>query len=112
MNTSQPRQLYLAKLSIIKYGERKLFHEKSKFEQYLSTNPALQKIPEGKRQPKRLTTPEKIQRMKNTRSEKQKVWETTQQQQRQHNRNHKHGSFITLNINGLNSSMKRQRLTD
>ena len=37
----QPRLLYPAKLSIIIDGETKAFHDKTKFTQYLSTNPAL-----------------------------------------------------------------------
>jgi hypothetical protein len=40
----QPRLLYPEKLSITLDGETKVFHEKSKFTQYLSTNPALQRI--------------------------------------------------------------------
>jgi hypothetical protein len=35
----QPRLLYPAKLSITIDGETKVFHEKTKFTQYLSTNP-------------------------------------------------------------------------
>jgi hypothetical protein len=33
-------------------GERKAFQDKTKFKQYLSTNPTLQKVLEGKLQPK------------------------------------------------------------
>jgi hypothetical protein len=40
----QPRLLYPAKLSITIKGETKVFHNKTKFTHYLSTNPALQKI--------------------------------------------------------------------
>ena len=40
----QPRLLYLAKLSITIDGETKVFHDKTKFTQYLFTNPALQRI--------------------------------------------------------------------
>ena len=40
----QPRLLYPAKLSITIYGETKVFHDKTKFTQYLSRNPALQRI--------------------------------------------------------------------
>jgi hypothetical protein len=40
----QPRLLYPAKLSITIDGETKVFHEKTKFTHYLSTNPALQMI--------------------------------------------------------------------
>jgi hypothetical protein len=37
----QPRLLYPAKLSIAIGGEAKIFYDKTKFIQYLSTNPAL-----------------------------------------------------------------------
>jgi hypothetical protein len=40
----QPRLLYAAKLSINIDGETKVFHDKTKFTQYLSTNPNLQRI--------------------------------------------------------------------
>jgi hypothetical protein len=40
----QPRLLYPTKLSITIDGETKVFHDKTKFTQYLSTNPALQRI--------------------------------------------------------------------
>jgi hypothetical protein len=40
----QPRLLYPAKFSITIEGETKVFHEKNKFTQYLSTNPTLQRI--------------------------------------------------------------------
>jgi hypothetical protein len=48
----QPRLLYPAKLSINIDGETKRFHDKNKFTQYLSTNPALQRIIDGKLQHK------------------------------------------------------------
>jgi hypothetical protein len=41
-----------AKLSITIDGETKAFHDKTKFTQYLSTNPALQRIIKGKLQHK------------------------------------------------------------
>jgi hypothetical protein len=46
----QPRQLYPAKLSNTKDGETKVFHDKTKFPHYLSTNPALQRIITEKKQ--------------------------------------------------------------
>jgi hypothetical protein len=46
----QPRLLYPAKLLITKDGETKVFHDKTKFTQYLSMNPALQRIITGKHQ--------------------------------------------------------------
>jgi hypothetical protein len=48
----QPRLLYPAKLSITIDGETKVFHDKTKFTQYLSTNPVLQSIIKGKQQHK------------------------------------------------------------
>jgi hypothetical protein len=44
----QSRLLDPAKLSITIYGETKVFHDKTKFTQYLSMNPALQRIIKGK----------------------------------------------------------------
>jgi hypothetical protein len=44
----QPRLLYPAKLSITIDGETNIFHDKTKFTQYFSINPALQKIIKGK----------------------------------------------------------------
>jgi hypothetical protein len=43
-----PRLLYPAKLSITIDGKKKIFHYKTKFTQNLPTNPALQKIIDGK----------------------------------------------------------------
>jgi hypothetical protein len=40
----QSRLLYPAKLSITIDGETNVFHDKTKFTQYLSLNPALQRI--------------------------------------------------------------------
>ena len=58
----QPRLLYPAKLSITVDGETKVFHDKIKFTQYLSTNPNLQKKIDGKLQHKEgNTTPYKNQ---------------------------------------------------
>jgi hypothetical protein len=47
-----PRLLYPAKHSITIDGETKVFHDKTKFTQYLSMNPALQRIIKGKLQHK------------------------------------------------------------
>jgi hypothetical protein len=44
----QPRLLYPAKLSITIDGETKVFHDKTKFTQYLSMNTARQRIIRGK----------------------------------------------------------------
>jgi hypothetical protein len=40
----QPRLLYPTKFSITKDEEIKIFHDKTKFTQYLSMNPDLQRI--------------------------------------------------------------------
>jgi hypothetical protein len=48
----QPRLLYPSKHSTTIDGETKVFHDKIKFTQYLSTDPALQRITKGKLQHK------------------------------------------------------------
>jgi hypothetical protein len=48
----QPRLLYPANLSITIDGKTKVFHDENKFTQYLSMNPALQRIIKGKLQQK------------------------------------------------------------
>jgi hypothetical protein len=48
----QPRLIYQAKLSNTINGETKVFHDKNKFTQYLSTNPAFKRIIKGKLQHK------------------------------------------------------------
>jgi hypothetical protein len=51
----QPRLLYPAKRSITIDGETKVFHDKTKFTHYLSTNPALQRIITEKKKKKEKT---------------------------------------------------------
>jgi hypothetical protein len=53
----QPRILYPANLSITIDGETKVFHDKTKFTQYLSMSPAFQRIIKGKHQHRAKTTP-------------------------------------------------------
>jgi hypothetical protein len=48
----QPRLLYTEKFSVTIKGENKIIQDKSTSKQHLFTNPALQKILEGKLQPK------------------------------------------------------------
>ena len=48
----QPRLIYPPNLSISIDGETKIFHGKTKFTQYLSINPDLQRIMDGKCQHK------------------------------------------------------------
>ena len=52
VHNCQLRLLYPAKLSITIDRETKVFHDKNKFTKYLSKNPALQRIIEGKHQQK------------------------------------------------------------
>jgi len=56
----QPRLLYPAKISITIDEETKVFHDKTKFTPYLSTNPALQRIITGKKNNTRKETTSKI----------------------------------------------------
>jgi hypothetical protein len=51
-NKCQTRLLYPVKLSITIDGETKVFHDKTKFTQYLSTNLTLQRIIKGKHEHK------------------------------------------------------------
>jgi hypothetical protein len=60
----QPRLLYPAKLTVTIDGENKIFHDKTKFKQYLSTNPALLKALEEKFQPKEVNHSHEITRNK------------------------------------------------
>ena len=41
-----------AKFSVTIEGQNNIFHDKTRFNQYLATNPALHKVLEGKLQPK------------------------------------------------------------
>ena len=49
---SQHSLTYPPKLSITVEGQNKIFHDKTRFNQLLATNPALHKVLEGKIQPK------------------------------------------------------------
>jgi hypothetical protein len=59
----QPRILSPAKLSITIDGEIKVFHDKTRFTQSLSTNPALQKIIKGQLQQKWKLLPSKSKKV-------------------------------------------------
>ena len=51
--TQMPAQVTIPSQTLITIdGETKIFHDKTKFTQYLSTNPALQRIIKGKHQHK------------------------------------------------------------
>jgi hypothetical protein len=60
-----PRLLYSAKLSITIDREATAFHDKIQFKEYLSTNPALQRILEGKRQPSKANSTQEYTRKNN-----------------------------------------------
>ena len=49
----KPRQLYPAKLLFTINAENKTFQNKNKFKKFVATNPALQKVIEGKSQPQK-----------------------------------------------------------
>ena len=51
----QHKLLYSAKLEVTIDGENKIFQDKARFKQYLSTNLALQKVLEGKLQTKEVS---------------------------------------------------------
>jgi hypothetical protein len=111
----QPSLLYPAKLSITIDGETKVFHNKTKFTHYLSTNPALQRIITEENQYKRWKPcPRKKEEEGNPStnlkddSHKKRMPTLTTKIIGSNN----YYSFISLNINGLISPIKRYRLTD
>ena len=58
-------QIYTENLSITIDGENPMFHGEVKFKQYLLTEPVMQKVLKRKCNPRRLTTPMKIQVINN-----------------------------------------------
>jgi hypothetical protein len=92
----QPRLLYPAQFSITVDREKEIFHDKTKIKQDLSTNAAPQKMLEGKFQYKKESYNKAIQGINNLRQSKSKD----------------RASLIYLHISGLNSSIKRHRLTE
>ena len=59
----QPRLIYSSQLSITIDRQNNIFHDRTRFNQYLPTNPTLCKVLEGKLQPKRLATSSKTQKI-------------------------------------------------
>jgi hypothetical protein len=109
----QPSLSYPAKISIIVDGENKIFHDKTKFNQYISINPALQRILEGKFQHNERSY---------TKGGKKKNQEINHLKTHPKGENHTHIipppttnktvtnnylSLISLNIKRLNSLIKR-----
>ena len=100
----QPRLLYPAKLSTIIYGETKEFHDKTKFIQYLSKNPALERIINENTETRKEATAQKNQESnpstnKKEDSYKNRIPTLTTTKKGSNN----YFSLISLNINGLNS---------
>jgi hypothetical protein len=104
----QPRLLYPSTLSITIDGETKIFYDKTKFTQYLSMNLAPQRIIKGKLQHKE----------GNYSLEKQENHLSTILKEDSHMKriptlstkitgSNSYFSIISLNINGLNSPIKR-----
>jgi hypothetical protein len=98
----QPRLLYPAKLSTTINGVTKIFHDKTKFTQYLSTNPALQRIINVNHQHKEGNY--SLEKSKNPKEDSHINIKMT-------GRNN-HFFLISFNVNGLNSPIKRHRLRD
>jgi hypothetical protein len=73
----QSRLLYPAKLSITMDGETKIFHDKTKFKQYLFTNPVLRRIIDGKLQHKEGNyTQEKSKKLISQQTQKERTTQT------------------------------------
>jgi hypothetical protein len=113
----QSRLLYPAKFSIIIDGETKVFYDRTKFTQYHSKNPALQRIIYGKLQHK-----EENYRQKKKKKKQERNFSTNLKKDSNINRiptlstkiteSNNYFSLVSLNINELNPPIKRQRLTD
>jgi hypothetical protein len=108
----QPGLLYPTKLSITIYGENKIFHYKTKFTKFISTNPGLQSIIDGKLQhkegnytlEKQVSNPLSTNPIEDIHTNIKIISKATA--------SNNHYSLISFNINGLNSPIKRHRLTD
>jgi hypothetical protein len=108
----QPRQQYQAKLSITIDGETNVFSDKTQF-LHLSTYPALQRIIKGNTSTRIEITPCKKQESNPSTnlkedSQKNRIITLTTKITGSNN----YFSLISLNINGINSPIKRHRLTD
>jgi len=89
--------LYPAKLSITIDGENELFHEKTKFKQYLSTNTVLQRIIERKFQHKDRTTHKKNQEI-NHLTQKHRRREPHKHNSNNNNKNYRNQQSLAFNI--------------
>ena len=105
----QPRLLYPAKLSVTIDEETKTFHDKIKFTQCLSTNPALQRIIKGKFQYKEGNDTLKKARkvcFSSTNLKEDSHMNRIQTLTTKITGGNNYFSLISLNINGLNSPIK------
>ena len=92
----QPMLLYPGKLSITIDGETKVFHDKTKFTQYLSMNPALQRIIDGNLQHKEGNyTLEKARKYSFNKPKRRWVQE---QNPNSNNKNNRRQKLLFLNI--------------
>jgi hypothetical protein len=92
----QPRLLYPTKLSITIDGENKVFYDKTKFTQYLSTNPALQRIIKEKFQHKEANYA--LEKAKKQTFNKPKRRQPQEQNPNSNNKNNRKQQLLFLNI--------------
>jgi hypothetical protein len=101
------------KVSITIDSETKTFHDKTKFKQTFSTNPALQRIIEGKLQHKEGNYNDENQEIKHlTMNPKEEKHTNIIQLTTKITGSNNHWSLISLYISELNSPIKRHRLRD
>jgi hypothetical protein len=109
-NNFNPRILYPAKLSFKINGAIKVFHDKEKLKQYVTTRPTLQKILQGILHTEG-ETQHNHERAGSTKYRKRKSKKIESNLNLGiHNQTFKQES--TLNVNGLNSPIKRHLLTN
>jgi hypothetical protein len=108
----QPRLLYPAN-SITIDGQTNIFYNKTKFKQYLSTNPGLRRIIEGKRQLKEENYTQKSKKsIFSQQTQKERTTQTISSLTAKITGSNNHWSLISPNINGYNFPVRRHRLTD
>jgi hypothetical protein len=93
---SQPRLLYPTKPSITIDGETKVFYDKTKLTQYLSMNPALQRIIMGKHQHKDRKYP--LEKARKLSFNKPKRRQPQEQNPNSNNKNNRKQQLLFLNI--------------
>jgi hypothetical protein len=124
-NNCQPRLLFLAKLSFIIEGEIKTFCDKQKLKQFMTTKQVLHTIKKCYIQKRKIKMTLKIwerinlTRQKNQmRSKEESNISLKKKRKKQNKKNNKmsgittYFSIISLNVNGLNSQIKRHTLVN